>query len=235
MTFVFGHEFELPASASISVQLKTRWQLPIMTTRTRSLSAVSDGTDSDVYADKPESSIAPTMSAGLPTPSKRKRTHDATGSPADNGRRKRASAPAQTLAAAAAARQSYDKRWQTWQLIFTHVDPSTLARLLRVCKKFEACLTSLPSDPTLQQLHLQPGEHIWRSSRTLNFPDMPDRSLGCTEITLWRDLLGSKHCSICGHEPSSESGVESSTLIIWPFEARLCQRCLVDQCQTVRT
>lgn len=184
--------------------------------------AASDAADSDLYADTPHSPEAdPPRSV---TPSKRKRSYDSPAVKDDKRRRtdlKSAVKP--------------ELPWNIWQTVFSYLSPRTLAPLLRVNGNFNACLTISDSharDVNAQQgIQVGPGNTVWKASRFLHFPTLPEPLAGRSELDMWR-LLRSSRCSSCGSGPRS-SGIQCETFIAWPFAVRLCSKCLADQIQDV--
>ena len=198
----------------------------------RSPAMGSDGAESDVYAPSPKSPLPELdmMSPRLTTPSKRKRDNDPQPSRVDEKRQRRdAMAKFQDAFA-------LDRRLHTWQLVFSHLSPLMLARLVRVSRMFRLCLTASTSDVDLynkQGLLLQSGETVWTSSRRTVHPDMPEPLPDCTELRLWKSLLMGSICTGCEESEEALSEIERDATIIWPFAARLCRRCILHRTMDV--
>lgn len=125
---------------------------------------------------------------------------------------------------------------EVWQNVFSYVDPFSLAQVSRVASAFHTILTR-STNQERNDIHsgsarLRSSEDIWRSSRALFFPFLPQPPCGTSEQAIWKLLLG-KSCQFCGlAEPASDGTAYNSDLgllstrIVWPFAARGCGRCL---------
>lgn len=135
---------------------------------------------------------------------------------------------------------------ELWQHVFRYLPPHSLAKVLRVDRRLNACLTSdTPreiNDTPLGVIKPLPSEEIWKTSRQTYYPSFPSRSPGCGERILWT-LLGGQDCQFCGREPVERSNAPSpwaagpgdkAICIIWPFGVRSCGPCLRQRVQSVR-
>lgn len=135
---------------------------------------------------------------------------------------------------------------ELWQQVFMHLSPAMLSRCLRVCRSFKFCLTQLKA-PNVPRKRNAPvarvldSEAIWTQARKHTYNTMPRPLLDFSELQMLQ-LLGGASCQSCGkpHVRSLVTNVfnagpgESGVRIIWPFRARLCGKCFVDESLTVR-
>ena len=135
---------------------------------------------------------------------------------------------------------------ELWQQVFMHLSPAMLSRCLRVCRSFKFCLTQLKA-PTVPRKRNAPvvrvldSEALWTQARKHTYNTMPRPLLDFSELQMLQ-LLGGALCQSCGkpHVRSPVTNVfnagpgESGVRIIWPFRARLCGKCFVNESLTVR-
>lgn len=188
----------------------------------------SDGTDSDIYASTPQSAQEVPDSPRTLTPGKRKRDQD---SPSDVEKRQKMITFRSQLEAAFAQNKNLD----IWQKVFTFLSPRTLARILRVSKKFQICLQNTEAEIEHARrggaFVLSSSDSVWKASRELHFPGMPAPPVGLSEQDLWKLLTG-RHCLVCEHT-GTMSKAEAETTVVWAFATRLCQDCIGQQTQDV--
>ena len=123
-----------------------------------------------------------------------------------------------------------------WQHIFTYLTPQTLGHLLKVNRAFNHSLTLLDGPiqgrDTSSILRPLSSEEIWQSSRGLYFPLLPKPLPGCSELTMWKLLLGTK-CQFCYQAQSDRGFGYNGNRIVWPFAVRCCAKCLEDRTRNV--
>ncbi|KAF2397577.1 hypothetical protein EJ06DRAFT_533183 [Trichodelitschia bisporula] len=129
---------------------------------------------------------------------------------------------------------------RVWQLVFTHLAPSDLGRILRVNKTFRSYITDIQTEPhsEAESPHEFPRtpEKIWALSRERHHPGMPGPLDGISELAMWK-LLGGRRCQFCSQMPQTQDpaggtsswspGLGARNLrIIWPLSFRCCSDCL---------
>lgn len=135
---------------------------------------------------------------------------------------------------------------EIWHYIFTFIPPRNLGLMLSVNKSFNAFLNP-SSEPSISPLSkssrsiLKPNA-IWRASRRLFLPGMPNPLDGKSELDMLK-LACSSSCQFCGkkRQPTPTVPVdqwhpgpgESGVIPIWSFSAITCGPCIQQRCMKV--
>lgn len=136
---------------------------------------------------------------------------------------------------------------EIWQHIFSFCTPDALCLCLRVNKSFNSYLTRMSKSSTsrskyARHLSITASENIWTMSRRAFAPVLPRPLSGFTEHAMFT-LIGQSFCEKCktyDTRTASPSSVWDSgpglagVRVIWPFAARLCGKCFVEETVTVR-
>lgn len=145
---------------------------------------------------------------------------------------------AQNLSAGPSGRALQAIPREIWQNVFTYLSPSTLADVLRVSRTFNHVLSCSEDEAegcaTKGALRLLSSQNIWESARSFHFPLLPKPLTGCSELAMWRLLLGEK-CQFC-HQVQTDGGVGFyGNRIIWALALRTCAKCLNERKLAVRS
>lgn len=129
---------------------------------------------------------------------------------------------------------------ELWQHVFLYLTPDSLSCCLGVNKAFHIYLTSITASmsarlpPRRNAVKLLDSEAIWTSARKLFAVNLPRPLAGFGEMQMFQ-LLGGRHCQLCGALPSAPLTPRSpfeagpgphGTRIIWSYGTRMCGNCL---------